>query len=139
VVSKPQPQARPPAPTNTAREAVEVYWPQDLLGEEEFCRQARILTYGYDSRVTRGYRSVNQNGLFAHARDLLYAVQRERSLRRPVIFVAHSLGGLLLKEVSAIRALRGQYHRTSSSASDLNVADADLRATVDASAVCRLG
>ncbi|KAK3293858.1 uncharacterized protein B0H64DRAFT_417972 [Chaetomium fimeti] len=76
----------------------DVYWPRDLLGDEGHCRNARILTYGYDSKVTKGFSSTNQNDLFAHAKDLLYALQREKPARRPVIFVAHSLGGLLVKE-----------------------------------------
>ena len=76
----------------------DVYWPRDLLADEHHCYNVRILTYGYDSKVTRGFSSANQNNLFAHAKDLLYALQREKPARRPVIFVAHSLGGLLVKE-----------------------------------------
>ncbi|KAL3299673.1 NAD(P)-binding domain protein [Colletotrichum asianum] len=75
------------------------YWPRDLLAESPTCANVRVLTYGYDSKVTKGFAAANQNNLFAHARDLLYALQRKKPQRRPVIFVAHSLGGLLVKEV----------------------------------------
>ena len=75
----------------------EVFWPQDLLPRDR--PDVRILTFGYDTIVTRGWQPANKNNLFAHARDLLYALERERPLRRPLIFVAHSLGGIMVKEV----------------------------------------
>ncbi|KAH6623102.1 hypothetical protein F5144DRAFT_353119 [Chaetomium tenue] len=87
------------SPLDGTRVDGDVYWPHDLLAGEDHCRNVRILTYGYDSKVTKGFSSTNQNNLFAHAKDLLYALQREKPARRPVIFVAHSLGGLLVKEV----------------------------------------
>ncbi|KAJ2993825.1 hypothetical protein NUW58_g1724 [Xylaria curta] len=84
---------------STAQNILEVYWPKDLLAAEDWCKSGRILTYGYDSRVIRGYASVNKNGLFAHANDLLYNLQREKPQGRPVIFVCHSLGGVIVKEM----------------------------------------
>ncbi|EAQ83704.1 hypothetical protein CHGG_10108 [Chaetomium globosum CBS 148.51] len=86
------------SPPDRRRVDGDVYWPYDLLAGEDHCRNVRILTYGYDSKVTKGLNSTNQNNLFAHAKDLLYALQREKPARRSVIFVAHSLGGLLVKE-----------------------------------------
>ena len=78
---------------------IEVYWPADLLRLD--CPKARILTFGYDSRVSRFFSGpANQSNIFAHAGDLLYALNRERqeAQDRPLIFVAHSLGGIILKE-----------------------------------------
>lgn len=63
------------------------------------CDRARILTWGYDSHVIKGYESVNKNDVFAHAKNLLATLKRERPQARPIIFVAHSLGGILVKEV----------------------------------------
>jgi hypothetical protein len=80
----------------------EVFWPRDLLTHERWCQAARILTYGYDSKVTKAYANSNKNNLFVHAKDLLHALEREKPKRRPVIFVAHSLGGLVVKEVNNI-------------------------------------
>ncbi|KAK6088470.1 ankyrin repeat-containing protein [Seiridium cupressi] len=74
-----------------------VYWPHDLLPSD--CLDARIQVWGYDSVVTKGYAAANKSNLFGHAKDLLYSLDRHRSPGRPIIFVAHSLGGLLVKEV----------------------------------------
>ncbi|EFX03482.1 hypothetical protein CMQ_410 [Grosmannia clavigera kw1407] len=76
-----------------------VFWPKDFLAAD--CRNARILTYGYDSRVTHFFGGApNQNNISAHGRSLLNALERNRreSPKRPVIFIVHSLGGIVLKE-----------------------------------------
>lgn len=76
-----------------------LFWPADLLPEK--CPQARILTYGYDTKITK-YLSgpTNKSSIFSHSKDLLFALGRQRLLDRPVIYVAHSLGGIVIKEVS---------------------------------------
>lgn len=74
------------------------FWPRDLLPNE--CEAARIWTYGYDSRVAKGYgASVNKNSIFQHAHDLLFALERTRNQGQPIICVAHSLGGIIVKQV----------------------------------------
>ncbi|KAI8633518.1 hypothetical protein F5Y19DRAFT_244545 [Xylariaceae sp. FL1651] len=90
--------AQPASSGAKTQKTTKVYWPKDLLAAEEWCKSARILTYGYDSKITQGYAAANKNNLFAHAKDLLYNLQREKPSRRPVIFVVHSLGGILVKE-----------------------------------------
>ena len=74
-----------------------VYWPRDLLPAD--CPNARVLVWGYDTVVTKGFAPANKSNLFAHAKDLLYCLERESVSGRPLVFVAHSLGGLLVKEV----------------------------------------
>ncbi|KAI9055794.1 hypothetical protein LZ554_000735 [Drepanopeziza brunnea f. sp. 'monogermtubi'] len=55
----------------------EVFWPLDLLPDD--CPNARILTWGYDSRVTNFFGgSENQSNVFAHARNLVHALRRLR-------------------------------------------------------------
>jgi hypothetical protein len=55
----------------------EVFWPETLLAED--CDTARIMTFGYDSEVTRFFGGpVNQNTFYDHAKDLLAALSRHR-------------------------------------------------------------
>jgi hypothetical protein len=75
-----------------------VFWPADLLPKE--CPGARILVYGYDTKVTKYLKgSTNKSSILSHSKDMLYALSRERKLDRPLIIVAHSLGGIIVKEV----------------------------------------
>lgn len=76
-----------------------VPWPPNLLPTN--LPKARLLTFGYDAYVVR--KSVaSANRLVDHATNLLVDLTRKRSSsdasRRRIIFVAHSLGGLVCKE-----------------------------------------
>ncbi|KAK4205170.1 hypothetical protein QBC40DRAFT_325872 [Triangularia verruculosa] len=84
-----------------ARQQTPVFWPRDLLREDVDCSKARIMTYGYDSfvlKIVKG-RLVNDITISQHGQSLLQEVARERwgDRARPLMFVAHSLGGLLVK------------------------------------------
>lgn len=72
-------------------------WPQSLLPPK--LSRARILTYGYDAYVVRAS-VASANRLNDHAMNLLTKLTTNRELNnassRPLIFVAHSLGGLAL-------------------------------------------
>ena len=63
--------------------------------------EARILTYGYDAYVVRKG-VAGSNRLIDHATNLLHDLTTDRDLNnassRPLIFVAHSLGGLVCKK-----------------------------------------
>ncbi|RXG50106.1 hypothetical protein VDGE_00962 [Verticillium dahliae] len=75
------------------------FWPRDLLPND--CPNSRILTYGYDSHVSHFFSgAANQTNVVGHASSLLHDLEaiRRDDPGRPIIFVAHSLGGLLLKE-----------------------------------------
>jgi hypothetical protein len=75
------------------------YWPLDLVPNH--FPNIRVLTYGYDSHPTRFYTSpTTQMTISQHAQQLLQQVTNARAncRGRPIIFVAHSLGGILVKD-----------------------------------------
>ncbi|KAK4031660.1 kinesin light chain [Parachaetomium inaequale] len=92
-------------------------WPKTLLPAK--LDKARILTYGYDAYVVR-ISVASANRLIDHATNLLTKLTTDRCLQnassRPLIFVAHSLGGLVCKEAILLSRnnpeshLRGIFH-----------------------------
>ncbi|KAF8529705.1 hypothetical protein BU17DRAFT_36641, partial [Hysterangium stoloniferum] len=74
-----------------------VFWLQDLLPEA--LPFARILTYGYDARTQGENRS--QQTLYGISGDLVVKLSAFRisngTGHRPLIFIAHSFGGIILK------------------------------------------
>ncbi|KAK4452200.1 hypothetical protein QBC34DRAFT_435996 [Podospora aff. communis PSN243] len=75
-----------------------VNWLQDLLPID--IPNARILSYGYDSR-THGFAQKAKERLYDHGILLLEKLQKFRehtsTQERPIIFLAHSLGGIIVK------------------------------------------
>ncbi|KAF8526934.1 hypothetical protein BU17DRAFT_82396 [Hysterangium stoloniferum] len=73
-------------------------WLRDFLPDD--VPNARILTYGYDS-ATRGRMQLSDRTIHDHAEDLINKLVMHRrgidTQNRPIIFVAHSLGGIVLK------------------------------------------
>jgi len=90
-----------------------ICWLRDLLGSR--VSEARILTYGYDAN-TRGKEQLSTQSLYSHAHSLISNLALERQAtgteERPIIFVAHSLGGIVLKNalVHAHSATKGNLY-----------------------------
>ena len=85
--------------TWTAPGAIEP-WPKTLLPTD--IPNARILTYGYDAAVVHWTKVAGQNTTREHAlnlvNDLCNYRTRTKSNRRPIVFVVHSLGGLVIQD-----------------------------------------
>ncbi|KAF8537384.1 hypothetical protein BDD12DRAFT_918067 [Trichophaea hybrida] len=77
----------------------DVYWLEDLLAAG--IPNARILTYGYDSHVSAFFSgAANQKNIYQYGRNLLNGLEaiRRQNPTRPIIFIVHSLGGIILKD-----------------------------------------
>ncbi|PGH08456.1 hypothetical protein AJ80_07855 [Polytolypa hystricis UAMH7299] len=78
----------------------EVFWVQQLL--PAVLPNARIFTWGYDADVTHLLSNSSQATIFEHSRTLLSDISDERITeedeKRGIIFVCHSLGGVLVKD-----------------------------------------
>ena len=84
----------------------DVYWPRDLVPIT--VPNARVLTYGYDTHIRHWLGpAVSKSTIYDIAWDFLVSLEAERRLEplRPLLFIAHSLGGIVVKE--ALRRSRG--------------------------------
>ena len=78
------------------------YWPQDLLPDQ--IPSSRIMTFGYDADMVKIWSigPTGSNGLHGHGKTLAFTIADSRSTktskRRPIIFVTHSLGGLVCEQ-----------------------------------------
>ncbi len=59
---------------------------------------ARVMVYGYESSLVRSKSTQNLEDLATSFRASLLALASDTT-HRPIIFVAHSLGGLIVKQV----------------------------------------
>lgn len=80
------------------------FWLRDFLAKD--LPFARIMAYGYDSAVafSKGWRNVEDT-----ARSLLVQLSAERATSgfegrngRPVVFICHSLGGVIVKKAMVL-------------------------------------
>jgi hypothetical protein len=81
------------------------YWPFDLLRRD--FDNIRIMTYGYDSSPSHWYKGkTTQMTIDQHTQTMLQRISNARASckRRPVIFIAHSLGGILVKNMIILSA-----------------------------------
>ncbi|QMW26348.1 hypothetical protein G4B84_001593, partial [Aspergillus flavus NRRL3357] len=80
-----------------------IYWPKDLLSVD--LPHARILAFGYEVKVWHPWNQVSQEWITGYATDLLGSLSDYRTLgsrTRPLVFIAHSLGGLVLQKALAM-------------------------------------
>ncbi|KFY80332.1 hypothetical protein V499_00806 [Pseudogymnoascus sp. VKM F-103] len=77
-------------------------WPSELLAKD--IANVRILAWGYDADIVNLMTPAGQNRIGNHARDLLTDLESNRinDIDRPIIFVVHSLGGLVVEDAICI-------------------------------------
>jgi hypothetical protein len=78
----------------------EFCWPKDDLPKR--LPNVQILLYGYEADVIGPFQAKSQNTITTHGNNFLIALERKLPKNIPVIFVAHSLGGILVKDVCTI-------------------------------------
>jgi len=76
--------------------------PYDLTRENTGRPMARVMTYGYESTVAQSKNIQNLEDLATSFHSSLLALV-STPVVRPLILVAHSLGGLIVKQVSIAR------------------------------------
>jgi hypothetical protein len=78
---------------------VPCFWPRDLLSAD--LPQARIITWGYDAKTAKLFDVVSVANLTSHAVKLCteLAHLRHEVKERPIFFVTHSMGGIVIKKV----------------------------------------
>ena len=74
-----------------------IHWPSELLGQD--FPDTRIMSFGYDADVVNFWNPASKSRLSSHAENLVGDLVRERERtdteNRKILFVAHSLGGLV--------------------------------------------
>lgn len=64
------------------------------------------MTYGYDADIAHFWSMASQNRIGEHASNLVNAIAQVRERTdtegRPIVFVTHSLGGLVTEDVSEL-------------------------------------
>ncbi len=95
------------SPAASERGQPGLFWPETLLKNHEHCQTARVMTYGYNSEIIRLGAPVNWNTISDHGETLLIGLANERSESpdRPLMFLVHSLGGLIVKSVGHVGCL----------------------------------
>ncbi|CAG9941268.1 unnamed protein product [Clonostachys rosea f. rosea IK726] len=80
-----------------------IFWPLDLLPGSLKGLQANVLVYGYNADVYSGRidRSASDNFIHHHAQTLVTSLtlfrRGEGTFKNPIVWVCHSLGGILVK------------------------------------------
>lgn len=82
----------------------EVFWPRDIL--PKVFPMARILTWGYDVQIDKIMSAASKASIFNHAETLLVDLamirRTEGEKTKPIIFIAHSLGGIVVKDALSL-------------------------------------
>ncbi|KAI9162705.1 putative Kinesin light chain [Paramyrothecium foliicola] len=92
------------------------FWPEEFLAQD--LPEARVWTYGYNCHVIEDtFKPNNKNNISQHARDLAVKFDQSINNEDPVVFIAHSLGGIIVKDKrTKLIVFLGTPHRGSAQA-----------------------
>jgi hypothetical protein len=80
--------------------ASSIFWPKDLLLDD--VKNLRIISFGYDADVSTFLSRTSDRSIFSVAQDLIVRLESLRESTGlgdlPIIFLAHSLGGIVVKD-----------------------------------------
>ncbi|KAI4178722.1 MAG: hypothetical protein LQ346_007354 [Caloplaca aetnensis] len=84
-----------------ASDKSDTFWPAELLPAVIGKDKARLLVYGYDADLTSTANGLSKDKIHNHAEQLVAVLSASRrkagATERPIIFVAHSVGGIIVK------------------------------------------
>jgi hypothetical protein len=110
------------APDKTWAASNGVFWPRDLLPASLRGVPANVLVYGYNADVysRRSDSSASDNFIHQHAQTLVTSLSlyrlSEGTFKNPIIWVCHSLGGILVKRAllysNDVRADHHKHYRS---------------------------
>lgn len=78
--------------------------PYDLTFQDTNIPMVRTMIYGYESKVSESTNMQNLEDLATALHTSLLPLANKPTMR-PIIFVAHSLGGLIIKQVSSVHVV----------------------------------
>lgn len=84
-------------PASSSPPSSTIFWPEEYLALD--VPQAQVWTYGYNADVIGGlFQANNKNSISQHGQDLSVRLEREIGKGKPIAFVVHSLGGIIVKD-----------------------------------------
>ncbi|KAK4211569.1 hypothetical protein QBC37DRAFT_11651 [Rhypophila decipiens] len=88
------------------------FWPQEWLPYESGFKHVRIHAFGYDSDWSKTQHSVLRVRDFAQSliSHIANSPVLKKSRDTPIVFVAHSMGGLVIKQAFLLAKLQEAYH-----------------------------